>query len=92
MKMFVDNVAVQCVENKLVSKLEDILSPARIIQMGGPLVGRIAAESSESQAQRDRLSRKLAVLKAGAGVCNQFVGQSSTGTEVRSGSYHAIGC
>lgn len=79
MKTFIDNVAVQCVESKLASKLENILSPSRIIQMDASQIGRIAAESIQSQDRRERVSRKLTILEAGAEVCKRFVGQSSMG-------------
>ncbi|OJD16084.1 hypothetical protein AJ78_03717 [Emergomyces pasteurianus Ep9510] len=79
MKNFIDNVAVQCVESKLVSKLEHILSPSQIMQMDASMIERIAAESTQSQDRRERVSRKLTILKAGAEVCKQFVSQTSMG-------------
>jgi hypothetical protein len=80
MKTFIDNIAVQCVENKLANRLENVLSPSQIIQMDASQVSRIAAESIQSQDQRERLSRKLAILEAGADVCNRFICHGSMGT------------
>ena len=78
MKSMIDNVAIQAIETLLIRKLGDLLSPARIMQMRPDVVGKIAAESSENPLQRERLTRKLAVLQAGLETCKKHVGRPIT--------------
>jgi len=83
MKSIIDNIATQAVENQLVGKLGDLLSPARIIQMKPDLVGRIAAESPDNLSQRERLTRKLVILQAGLENCKKHVGRPTTNLQQR---------
>lgn len=78
MKNFIDNVAIQAVEGCLMGGLGDILSPSLILQMEPGLVRKIAAESLESQVQRDDLLRKSSVLKLGLKTCKKYVGHSAS--------------
>jgi hypothetical protein len=77
-KSIIDNVTTQAVETLLVGKLGDLLSPARIIQMKPDLVAKIAAESSDNRLQRERLTRKLVILKAWLERCKKHVGRPTT--------------
>lgn len=52
MKVLVDNVAVQAIEACLMTHLQDIISPASVMQMKDETISRIAAESEESQELR----------------------------------------
>ena len=79
LKTFVDNVAVQAVESVLVADLADLISPSYVVQMESELISRIAAEPPENQDQRERLSRKLAVLQSGAEICKRYIGRTTSG-------------
>ena len=78
MKSMINNIAIQAVKTLLIGKLGNLLSPARIMQMKPDVVGRIAAESSENRQQRERLTRKLAILQAGLETCKKHVGRLIT--------------
>lgn len=54
MKVLVDNVAVQAIEACLMTHLQDIISPASVMQMKDETISRIAAESEDSQELRGR--------------------------------------
>jgi hypothetical protein len=60
--MFVDNVAVQAVED-LIGFLWGIFSPSAVATMDADLIEKIAAETSDSQEQRLQLKRKLDTLR-----------------------------
>lgn len=72
MKVFVDNVAALVVEACLLAHLSEILSPTSILEMPTDIVTSIAGEPEDSQAERERLTRKLAVLKAGLDICKRY--------------------
>lgn len=74
MKRFVDDVAVEIVEIKLVAALADILLPASVFTMSDEMVERIAGESEDSRRQRQQLKNQLEVLGKGADFCKRFVG------------------
>ncbi|KAI9845871.1 MAG: hypothetical protein M1838_001526 [Thelocarpon superellum] len=76
LKTVVDNIAAQAVEAVLVTGLDDLLSPALVMEMKADVVSRIAAESQETQDRRIQLSRTLTELEAGAATCKRFVGRS----------------
>lgn len=77
LKTFVDNVSVHVVEGLLISDLWSILSPTDVGQMSSSLVAKIAAESTESQALRQQLNRKLQTLERGLEICQRH--RSTTG-------------
>ncbi|KAI0601197.1 P-loop containing nucleoside triphosphate hydrolase protein [Biscogniauxia sp. FL1348] len=72
-KRFIDDVAVEVIENKLVSALSDILSPVAVDEMSPSLVSSIAGESQESLKKREELVKQLEVLKYGSETCKRFV-------------------
>ena len=71
LKTFVDNVSIQVVEGLLISDLWSIFSPINVGQMSSNLVTKIAGESTESQALRQQLSRKLQTLERGLETCQR---------------------
>lgn len=73
MKRFIDNVAVQVIEEKLLLALADILSPVSVFVMQPELLTRIAGESQQSRVQREELMKKIDVLEKGSVTCNRFV-------------------
>ncbi|KAI5917849.1 P-loop containing nucleoside triphosphate hydrolase protein [Camillea tinctor] len=70
---FIDDVAVEVIESKLVSSLSDILSPLAVVEMSPSLVASIAGESQESRKKREDLVKQLEVLKYGSETCKRFV-------------------
>ncbi|KAH6632477.1 P-loop containing nucleoside triphosphate hydrolase protein [Chaetomium tenue] len=74
LKRFMDDVAVEVIEAKLVSAIDDIFSPVKVYQMSPELVSRIAGESEDSRTEREQLSRQLAVLGNGLLTCKRFAG------------------
>jgi len=74
LKRFIDDIAVQVIEEKLVSQLHSILSPVSIFKMPDDQVSRIAGESEDSRSHREQLKRQLDVLRKGLETCKRFVG------------------
>ena len=77
LKTFVDNVSIHVVEGLLISDIWSIFSPTDVGQMPSSLVSKIAAESTESQALRQQLNRKLQTLERGLEICQRH--RSTTG-------------
>ncbi|RYP32724.1 hypothetical protein DL767_005058 [Monosporascus sp. MG133] len=73
-KRFIDDVAVEVIEAKLVSVIDDILSPVKVYQMSPELVSRIAGESEDSRTEREQLNKQLEVLRNGLHTCRKFTG------------------
>jgi hypothetical protein len=71
MKTFVDNMAVQVIEAPIVNNLAEIFSPLAVAQMSGELISKIAAESQDSQTQRELLERQIHTLQEGMDTCKR---------------------
>jgi hypothetical protein len=80
LKRYVDDIANEVVESKLMLALIEIFSPVSVFDMHGKVVTRIAGESEETRALREQLNRKLQVLGRGTEICQQFVGIRCSGT------------
>lgn len=74
LKRFIDDVAIELVEAKLVRALPDIFSPMTVYRMGPELVGRIAGEPDEKLRRREELEKQLAALGRGSEICKRFAG------------------
>ncbi|KAL5041207.1 hypothetical protein BDW71DRAFT_212352 [Aspergillus fruticulosus] len=74
LKRYVDDIANEVVESKLMLALIQIFSPVSVFDMHGKVVTRIAGESEENRSLREQLNRKLQVLGRGTEICQQFVG------------------
>ncbi|GLA75056.1 hypothetical protein AtubIFM55763_006317 [Aspergillus tubingensis] len=88
LKRFIDDVAVEVVEVKLVQSLSDIFTPLKVFEMPAELVSRIAGESDENRALRQQLSRKLQVLDRGLWTCRQFVSGRGIGMNGTKEAHH----
>lgn len=77
MKSLIDNVAIYIIEALLVTTLEELFPPARVLQMKPDLISKITAESSDNRFQREQLSRNLMVLQAGIATCKRYSGRSA---------------
>lgn len=74
LKRFIDDVAVEAVENKLVVSLSDLFSPIAVFEMAPEMVTSIAGETKEYRSLREQLSKKLDILVRGLETCKKFVG------------------
>ncbi|RYO91894.1 hypothetical protein DL764_008220 [Monosporascus ibericus] len=74
LERFIDDVAVEVIEAKLVSVIDEILSPVKVYRMSPELVSRIAGEFEESRTEREQLNKQLKVLRNGLHTCRRIVG------------------
>lgn len=74
LERFVDDIAIEVIEAKLISPIYDIFSPMTVTSMPIDLVTSIAGESEENRAQREELNRQLDVLSKGFETCKRFMG------------------
>jgi hypothetical protein len=74
LKRFVDDIAIEVIESKLIAPLYDIFSPITVTCMPADLVNRIAGESEENRTQREQLTKQLDVLIKGSETCKSFIG------------------
>ncbi|KAK0620856.1 P-loop containing nucleoside triphosphate hydrolase protein [Immersiella caudata] len=79
LKRFIDDIAVQVIEEKLVAQLHNILSPVSIFKMSDDQISGIAGDSEESKSRREQLNRQLSVLRNGLETCKRFVGMKFAG-------------
>lgn len=79
MKRFVDDIANEVVEGRLMSSLPRILSPVTVFDMPANLITRIAGESKESQIIREQLNKELLILTKGSETCKRFVKTKTDG-------------
>jgi hypothetical protein len=97
MKRFIDDIAIQVVEFKLIAALGEIFSPVKVFCMDSGLVTLIAGESEENRTTRQELTKKLGILQAGRDTCKRFinvrlVGKKAVGDFVASAyGYHRFG-
>jgi hypothetical protein len=79
LKRFVDDIAIEVIEAKLMTPLGDIFSPVAVSDMDAELVTSIAGESEENRALREQLTKQLDVLMKGSETCKRFIGASLFG-------------
>ena len=79
MKRFIDDIAIEVIEAKLVSQLGGIFSPITVTSMAADLVDSVAGESEENRAQREQLTKQLDVLIKGSETCKRFIGIRALG-------------
>jgi hypothetical protein len=74
LKRFIDDIAIEVIEAKLISPLGSIFTPVAVSTMSADLVTSMAGESEESRAQREQLTKQLDVLTKGSDTCKRFIG------------------
>lgn len=74
MKRFIDDIATEVIEGKLLSLLPTLFTPITAFEMSEDLVRQIAGESEESQSLREQLNKQLWILMKGSDTCKRFVG------------------
>lgn len=82
LKRFVDDIATEVVEMKLLCTLPGIFNPVTAFDMSDELVTQIAGESEESRSLREQLNKKLHVLAKGSDTCRRFVGIRGIGKKL----------
>jgi GTPase SAR1 family protein len=78
LKRFIDDIAVEVVERRLVAPLSDLLSPVTVFEMTPEMVTSIAGETKEYRTSRDQLNKQLQILIKGLDTCKRFVGIRGT--------------
>lgn len=73
LKRFIDSIATEVIEQKILMPLSDILSPVAVFKMPPDVVEIIAGESQESRTKREELTKKIDVLQRGLKTCERFV-------------------
>lgn len=73
MKYTIDNSAILTVEKSLFGGLEDLLSPAYVMKLKPTLMNEIATRSSNNSFRRERLSRKVTILKQLLGLASNML-------------------
>lgn len=82
MKRFIDGVAAQVIEDKLINALESILFPISIFEMDSKQIAIIAGEFEDSRIEREQLTEQLTVLQKGMNTCKRFTGIKFTGNSL----------
>lgn len=72
-------MAIEVIEMKLMSALQDIFSPLSVFAMDTALVSLIAGESEENMIEREELQKQLSVLRTGSDTCKRFAGSWTLG-------------
>jgi Dynamin family/Dynamin central region/Dynamin GTPase effector domain len=70
--VFVDNVIILGVENCLLKRLTDLLTPLQVLDLDDNQVEELAEESDETVATRTMLERRLEVLQQALTICNAY--------------------
>ena len=79
MKRFIDDIATEVIDGKLLNFLPSIFTPIKAFEMSEGLVKQIAGESEESQSLREQLNKQLLILMKGSDTCKRFVGIRGVG-------------
>ena len=74
MKRFIDDIANEVIEAKLISPLGGIFTPVAVSAISADLVTSMAGKSEENLAQRAQLTKQLDVLIIGSETCKRFIG------------------
>ncbi|ESZ90930.1 dynamin family protein [Sclerotinia borealis F-4128] len=74
LKRFIDDIAIEVVEGKLIGPLADMFSPRSVAGMTPDLITRIAGECEASQIEREKLKVQLEILSKGLDTCKHFIG------------------
>ncbi|KAJ5870201.1 hypothetical protein N7455_005142 [Penicillium solitum] len=92
LKRFVDDIATEVIETKLLTALPALFTPITAFEMSEDLVSEIAGESEESQSLREQLNKKLWILTKGSDTCRRFVGIRGLGrgNEITLGGSHTL--
>lgn len=74
LKRFIDDIANDAIEAKLISPFGGIFTPVAVSAMSDDSMTSMAGESEENRAQREQLTKQLDVLTKGSDTCKRFIG------------------
>ncbi|KAK5105698.1 hypothetical protein LTR62_002362 [Meristemomyces frigidus] len=72
MKLVVDNVATQCVEEELMKEISDLFSPTIVLEMDPWRIDEVVQESLDNSARRETLLNMERVLESGQETCRRY--------------------
>jgi hypothetical protein len=72
MKLVVDNMATQCVEEELMKVIADFFSPSVVLDMSTCRVDEVAQESADNSARRETLLEMERILESGQETCRRY--------------------
>ncbi|KAH8799852.1 P-loop containing nucleoside triphosphate hydrolase protein, partial [Xylogone sp. PMI_703] len=72
LERFIDDIAVEAIEAKLITPLHNIFTPIAVTTMSTDLLAAIAGESDESRIQREKSTKQLDILTKGYETCERF--------------------
>jgi GTP-binding protein EngB required for normal cell division len=74
LERFIDDMAIEVVESKLIAPLMEVFSPISVTNMEKEMVMQVAGEPEDSRAERAQLMRQLDVLNQGSVTLKKFIG------------------
>ncbi|PQE03745.1 dynamin family protein [Rutstroemia sp. NJR-2017a BBW] len=74
LERFIDDMAIEVVESKLIAPLTEFFSPISVTNMGKELVMQVAGEPEDSRVERAQLMRQVDVLQQGSVTLKKFIG------------------
>ncbi|EFQ99281.1 interferon-induced GTP-binding protein Mx [Nannizzia gypsea CBS 118893] len=77
LKRFIDDMAIEAIEGKLISLLSNIFTPVAVFEMSDTVVTQIAGESEENKTERNQLNKQLDILTRGSATCKRFIGDDN---------------
>lgn len=83
LKRFIDDIAIEAIETKLIASLSKLFDPVTVFGMAPETVTRIAGETEEYRSMREHLNKKLDILNRGVETCKKFVGIRGIGRSRR---------
>ncbi|KAK3670781.1 hypothetical protein LTR78_009353 [Recurvomyces mirabilis] len=72
MKLVVDNVATQCVEDELMKKVSDLFSPTTVLEMNPRRIDEVVQESPDTSLRRETLLNMERILESGLETCRRY--------------------
>ncbi|TGO18613.1 hypothetical protein BPAE_0372g00010 [Botrytis paeoniae] len=72
---FIDDLAVEAIEDTLVSHLHAVFPPLSVISMDDTLVTDVSGETESNRGQREQSIKKLELLEKGLEICKHFTSE-----------------
>ncbi len=69
LKTFVDNIAIQVIQRRIVRQLWEVFTPISVAAMGSGVIAKITAEPNSDQKRRAQLQFRTAKLREGLDIC-----------------------
>ncbi|KAK6591816.1 dynamin family protein [Botrytis cinerea] len=75
LRRFIDDLAVEAIEDTLVSHLHAVFPPLSVISMDDTLVTDVSGETESNRSQREQSIKKLELLERGLEICKHFTSE-----------------